>query len=145
MTKRNLFTAAHAITRQTIKRGDDYRTTFGACLRLLTAAAKGDLGAIDALFNLGRDAHGAANVAIDRAERTIDAGYNTNVAIERAIDTADAATANLAAIAAALVDAAATLTANKANAKTRREATDAAATIASFAADAQLGVNELAA
>ena len=32
MTKSELFTKAHALTRQTIQSGDDYRATFSLCL-----------------------------------------------------------------------------------------------------------------
>ncbi|MGB0467767.1 MAG: hypothetical protein ACPGF7_09605 [Pontibacterium sp.] len=35
MTKSNLFKSAHKLTRATIQPGDDYRTTFGACLKHL--------------------------------------------------------------------------------------------------------------
>jgi hypothetical protein len=37
MTNREAFTAAHALTRRTIQNGDNYRATFGACLRAVLA------------------------------------------------------------------------------------------------------------
>ena len=35
-----LFKQAHAMTRETIQAGDDYRTTFGACLKAIKAEVK---------------------------------------------------------------------------------------------------------
>lgn len=40
MTKSELFKAAHKLTREVIKAGDDYRATFGLCLKFI---AKGGL------------------------------------------------------------------------------------------------------
>lgn len=40
MTNTQLFKQAHAMTKQVIKEGDCYRTTFGACLKAIKADAK---------------------------------------------------------------------------------------------------------
>ena len=39
MTNSQLFTEAHKLVKQVIKAGDDYRVTFGACLKLLKEKA----------------------------------------------------------------------------------------------------------
>ena len=40
MTNAQLFKQAHAMTKQVIKTGDCYRTTFGACLKAIKADIK---------------------------------------------------------------------------------------------------------
>lgn len=40
MSKSQLFTQAHALTRATIKAGDDYRATFALCLKAIIADSK---------------------------------------------------------------------------------------------------------
>ncbi|MGO3281536.1 MAG: hypothetical protein ACTIKC_01950 [Psychrobacter sp.] len=40
MTNAKLFKQAHALTKATIKAGDDYRATFGACLKVIKDEAK---------------------------------------------------------------------------------------------------------
>ena len=39
MTNSQLFTEAHKLVKQVIQKGDDYRVTFGACLKLLKEKA----------------------------------------------------------------------------------------------------------
>ena len=39
MTSSQLFTEAHKLVKQVIQKGDDYRVTFGACLKLLKEKA----------------------------------------------------------------------------------------------------------
>ena len=149
MTNSIKFAAAHALTRQTIRRGDCYRTTFGAALRLLSAAAKGDIDASDALWQLGTAASRTARKAIAAAERTIEVGYHTAETVERAINDATETTAVVVAIAAATVAIAATVAESmprgKGRAEAVKEARDTADAISPLAADAQASAAELAA
>ena len=45
MNKSNLFKKAHALTKATIKTGDNYAATFAICLKLIIAATKENIAA----------------------------------------------------------------------------------------------------
>lgn len=46
MNKSNLFKKAHALTKATIKYGDNYAATFAICLKLIIAATKENIAAV---------------------------------------------------------------------------------------------------
>ena len=50
MTNSQLFKQAHAMTKQVIKSGDNYRVTFGACIKLLRSVNNSRKGATNILM-----------------------------------------------------------------------------------------------
>ncbi len=87
------FQAAHAITRSTIRTGDNYSVTFSASLSLISAAAKGDTKALNFLWTIGRTIRSAASANLDAAYSALSAGHSDILAMRAAA--ASAAIKNL--------------------------------------------------
>lgn len=51
MNLSNIFTQAHKLTKEILKSGDDYRTTFGECLKFLINKARTSI--VDELAQMG--------------------------------------------------------------------------------------------
>lgn len=83
MNKSELFKSAHKLTKEVIQSGDNYRVTFGACLKVVIADAKAPKSISEQILEVGGklwESHGFKRIYMtcDQFNQVTGRDYNLN-------------------------------------------------------------------